>query len=96
MSDDKWIAALRRAAHPAAVTVELNWAFEPGESRYTLKSRGDAGQPLAEERDYDLLKAVMTPLENLAEASGASHGGVRLTLESDELTKSLSDQPKST
>ncbi len=64
--DARWRAALRRAALPGAASVTFEMASPaPGEIRYDLRSNTNDGQPIGDDRDYDLLKAVMRPLENL-------------------------------
>lgn len=70
MADDvSWKNALKRAALPGAARVVFEKRVNPKENAvsYTLKSFTADGAPIGDDRDYDLLKAVMTPLERLAE-----------------------------
>ncbi|MEO0981572.1 MAG: hypothetical protein AAFX03_02840 [Pseudomonadota bacterium] len=80
MSDIEWTKALRRAALEGAVRVEVSWMFKPGEAAYQLRSVDAGGETIGDDRDYDILKAKMTPLERLAEASGSSKGRASLDL----------------
>ena len=87
MADDVWKTALKRAALPGAARVVFEKCMDPQENAvsYSLKSYTVAGQAIGDDRDYDLLKAVITPLERLSEGYG---GGVEVSLniESDELS----------
>ncbi|MEP1144732.1 MAG: hypothetical protein ABJH52_13505 [Henriciella sp.] len=66
-----WINALRFAALPGAAKVrfERQSVIEDGTSttRYALRSEAESGRVIGDDRDYDLLKSVMGPLEKLAE-----------------------------
>lgn len=95
---ETWTKALRFAALPGAVRImfERQSVIENGTptTRYRLRSVSETGQVIGDDRDYDLLKAVMTPLEKLAEAH--THNNLKLTfdLESGQLT-GLTDIRKS-
>ncbi|MEL6414656.1 MAG: hypothetical protein AAFQ15_06920, partial [Pseudomonadota bacterium] len=68
---DDWRKALRFAALPGAAHVRFQRQNLVEENtptvRYTLRSETQAGQVIGDDRDYDLLKAAMAPLEKLAE-----------------------------
>ena len=80
---EAWIKALRFAARPGAVSVSFERRITTENStptiRYRLTSLSQDGQVIGDDRDYDLLKAAMTPLENLAEAQ--DHKNLKLTLD---------------
>ena len=90
MSAD-WVAALRFAALPGAVAVlfERQKTVEDGTPtiKYRLTSFSGSGAIMGDDRDYDLLKAAMTPLETLAAAESENDLSVRLDLESGQLRK---------
>ena len=69
---EAWIKALSFAALPGAAKVrfERRRLIEDGTptTRYALRSETEIGQVMGDERDYDLLKAAMGPLEKLSEA----------------------------
>jgi len=79
---EAWIKALRFAALPGAeiVTFERAQVFEDGTptTRYTLRSVSGRGDTIGDDRDYDLLKAVMHPLERLADSE--PHADLKLEL----------------
>lgn len=79
---EAWIKALRFAALPGAetVTFERTILSEDGTptTRYALRSRSESGQTIGDDRDYDLLKAAMQPLERLAESE--PHANLKLEL----------------
>ena len=50
-----------------------------------LRSEMKSGEVIRDDRDYDLLKAAMTPLEKLAEHYDHEELSVELDLESDKL-----------
>ena len=87
---DAWRKALRFAALPGAAHVrfERRNAVEDGTPtvRYSLRSETRDGQVIGDDRDYDLLKAAMTPLEKLAEHYDHDELMVDLDLENDTLT----------
>ncbi|MEM7458636.1 MAG: hypothetical protein AAF331_04150 [Pseudomonadota bacterium] len=87
---DAWAQALRFAALPDAVSVEFERqdVIENGTptTRYILRSMSAAGQAIGDDRDYDLLKAVMTPLEKLADAHNHNNLKLKYDLESGHLT----------
>lgn len=88
MKTDTWIKALAFAALPGArqVTFSRESANEDGTptTRYTLKSYGPDGAVIGDDRDYDLLKAAMGPLEKLSEAKDSDFT-VTLDLQSQTL-----------
>ena len=79
---EAWIKALRFAALPGAetVTFERTIVSEDGTptTRYALRSFSQTGQTIGDDRDYDLLKAAMQPLERLAESE--PHANLKLEL----------------
>ena len=88
MSAD-WLAALRFAALPGAAVVlfERQTTVEDGTPtiKYRLTSFSGSGTIIGDDRDYDLLKAAMTPLESLAAAETENDLSVRLDLDSGQL-----------
>jgi hypothetical protein len=88
MSAD-WIKALRFAALPGAVAIvyERRHALEDGTPtlKHKLTSFSATGAVIGDDRDYDLLKAAMTPLENLAAAQDHNDLTVQLDLETGQL-----------
>ena len=87
---EAWRNALRFAALPGAAKVqfERQSLIEDGTPtvRYRLRSETDSGKTIGDERDYDLLKAAMTPLETLAEATGHNDLKVEYDLQTNVLT----------
>ena len=86
---EAWREALRFAALPGAARVRFQRQnlVEDGipTVRYTLRSETQAGNAIGDDRDYDLLKAVMSPLEKLAEHYDHKELRVVLDLETDRL-----------
>lgn len=84
-----WVKALRFAALPGAVTIiyERRYAMEDNTPTIThkLTSISASGAVIGDDRDYDLLKAAMTPLENLAAAQDHNDLSVQLDLETEQL-----------
>lgn len=95
---EAWIQALRFAALPGAakVTFERREGREDGilTIRYYLRSVSTDGQVIGDDRDYDLLKAAMSPLEKLAEADQHKNLKLELDLPSGQLS-GLHDNHKS-
>ena len=87
---EAWIKALSFAALPGAVSVrfERSELVEDGvpTTRYRLQSKSASGDVIGDERDYDLLKAAMSPLEVLSEANDHKDLIVELDLENKVLT----------
>lgn len=76
-----WINRLNRAALPGAAEVELVRTHpEPNAVNYRLRSLNAEGELIGDDRDYDLLKAIMSPLEKLAEQT-LEHGRLRVVLD---------------
>ena len=68
MQNEKWKAALKRAALPGTVKVKFTFSKPaPNEMSYRLSCYDDKGSAIGDDRDYDILKAVITPLENLCD-----------------------------
>lgn len=88
--NDAWIKALSFAALPGAskVRFERRTMIEEGTptTRYRLQSKTESGEIIGDDRDYDLLKAVMMPLEHLAEQQDHRE----LIIELDLTNKTLS------
>lgn len=85
---DPWNRALRFAALPGArkVTFEKHHIIAPdGQpvTQYRLQSFAAAGQRLGDDRDYDMLKAVMAPLERLASQADHEEFMIELDVERD-------------
>lgn len=82
---EAWIAALRRAALEDAHRVEFGRETKSVmEVSYTLNSYDADGEAMGDDRDYDLLKAVFSPLERLSETMPDTFM-IKLTLGLDEL-----------
>lgn len=63
-----WVRALARAALDGACRVEFTFTRPaPNEVSYRLSCFDETGAKMGDSRDYDLLKAVMTPLESLCD-----------------------------
>ena len=88
---EAWIKALRFAALPGAARVRFKAGkrVEDGTPTvsYHLQSETDAGAVIGDARDYDLLKAAMSPLENLFEASGHTKLILELDLKNNRLSE---------
>ena len=86
---EHWIKALRFAALPEAdrVRFEAHKLVEDGTPtlNYHLQSQTAAGSVIGDDRDYDLLKAAMGPLETLYEASGHTDLILELNLKTNTL-----------
>lgn len=83
---EAWIKALQFAALPGAAKIvfERQSKIEDGTPtvHYRLQSMDGAGKTIGDDRDYDLLKAVMSPLEKLAEARSEGDFHLELDLKS--------------
>ncbi len=63
-----WIAALQRAALPESEIVSFSRVFpDKATVSYRLLCATASGEMIGDDRDYDLLKGVITPLERLAD-----------------------------
>jgi len=86
---EAWKKALRFAALPGAAKVrfERRTLVEDGTptTRYALRSETATGTVIGDDRDYDLLKAAMHPLENLSEREPQTELGVELDLQTSAL-----------
>lgn len=67
---DLWSEKLRRAALPGAARIVFGRTTNAGDGAvsYSMNSYDAAGEVIGDDRDYDILKAVFSPLENLSEA----------------------------
>ena len=87
---EAWVKALRFAALPGAVKVrfERSEAIEDGTPtiNFRLQSTAETGAPIGDDRDYDLLKAAISPLEKLSEAEGHANLIVELDLKNNVLS----------
>ena len=87
---EAWIKAMSFAALPGAARMrfERTELIEDGVPtvRYSLRSETESGAVIGDDRDYDLLKAAMTPLEALSEAAGHKDLIVELDLKNKTLT----------
>ena len=87
---DAWREALRFAALPGAAKVRLERQsfIDDGTPtiNYRLTSFTATGETLGDDRDYDLLKAAMRPLEKLAENYDHQKLNVELDLTNGLLT----------
>ncbi|MEM9938619.1 MAG: hypothetical protein AAF768_07225 [Pseudomonadota bacterium] len=87
-----WTKALTFAALPGAARVRLSRSarIEDGTptTAYRLTSLDAGGETLGDDRDYDLLKAAMGPLERLAEAEPSGDFTIELDLGSGALIRS--------
>ncbi|MEO1027645.1 MAG: hypothetical protein AAFX02_01185 [Pseudomonadota bacterium] len=90
--DDAWIKALTFAALPRAKTVEFSRSVGMysglTDIRYRLTSLDGEGNTIGDDRDYDLLKAAMGPLERLAENVVSEDFQISLNLNSGKLERS--------
>ncbi|MEO0450518.1 MAG: hypothetical protein AAFZ74_09420 [Pseudomonadota bacterium] len=88
---EAWIKALSFAALPGAAKVRLerSTSVEDGTPTisYTLRSETDTGEAIGDDRDYDLLKAVMRPLEQLSETEDHNDFILELDLKTSVLYK---------
>ncbi len=70
-ASEAWIKALTFAALPGAATVTFSRAnrIDDGTptTAYALRSSREDGSVIGDERDYDLLKAALSPLEKLSD-----------------------------
>ena len=86
---EAWRKALRFAALPGAARVQFprRTSVEDGPPtvHYSLRSETQAGEVIGDDRDYDLHKAVMTPLEKLAEHYDHEELSIELDLETGKL-----------
>lgn len=82
---ENWKKALRFAALPGAAKVrfERKHSIENGTPsvQYRLTSVSQDGKTIGDDRDYDLLKAAISPLERLADAEDHEDLSVQLDLE---------------
>lgn len=89
MNED-WVKALSFAALPSAAKVrfERRLMVKDGTptTEYALRSIAESGEIVGDARDYDLLKAVMGPLENLAKQQDHRDLIVELDLTNKTLT----------
>jgi hypothetical protein len=89
MSRD-WTAALTFAALPGAASVrfERSTHVESGTvtTQYRLQSFTSDGDLIGDDRDYDLLKAALTPLESLSETADQEDFTVELDLRTGQIT----------
>lgn len=78
-----WIKALKRAALPESEIVSFARVFpDPATVSYRLLCTTASGEMIGDDRDYDILKAVITPLERLADRiSGAFTMNYRVSSE---------------
>ena len=80
-----WRRALRRAALPDALEAQFALTQSaPNQISYCLICRDAQGRKIGDDRDYDLLKAVISPLENLCNCEDAPFSAT-LNLETDQL-----------
>ena len=88
---DAWIEALTFAALPGAAFVRFELRERVEDStptiNYMLQSRTESGTIIGDDRDYDLLKAAMRPLENLSEAEGHTDLILELDLKNKHLAR---------
>lgn len=88
---EAWIEALTFAALSGAAFVrfERREQIEDGTPtiNYMLQSRTESGAVMGDDRDYDLLKAVMRPLESLSEAEDHTDLILELDLRNKHLAR---------
>lgn len=84
-----WIKALTFAALPGAARVEFERIRKmDGQTPvvgYTLRSVSESGDTIGDDRDYDLLKAAITPLERLSESIDTESFQLQLDLQTQQL-----------
>lgn len=82
---ETWQAALTRAALPGTASVKLVYTRPgPNEVSYRLVCLSADGATIGDDRDYDLLKAVMSPLEKLCDCEDAPFA-VQINLQNNRL-----------
>ena len=85
-----WVNALRFAALPGAVKVrfERSETIEDGTPTINIKlqSFSESGSAIGDDRDYDLLKAAISPLEKLSETQDHANLIVELDLKNNALS----------
>lgn len=90
--EQKWREKLTRAALPGAVRVMFEWTRTEDGTSFTLRSRDADGNSIGDSSDYDILKARISPLEDLAESEGFGDVGEKrrmaLDLETGTLVRS--------
>ena len=88
---EAWIEALTFAALPGAAFVrfERRNRIEDGMQtvNYMLQSQTASGDVIGDDRDYDLLKAAMRPLENLSETEDHTDLILELDLKNKHLAR---------
>lgn len=84
---EAWIKALRFAALAGAAKVRFEAQLDGGARNYRLRSFSPSGRVMGDGRDYDVLKAVMTPLEKLADAEDNKDLNLELDLISAVFTR---------
>ncbi len=84
---ERWKAALQRAALEGACSVEFSKSTDAASNSvsYSLVSYDHKLNRMPDARDYDLLKAVMVPLEKLSEDRSENAFTVTLNLDSGRL-----------
>jgi len=88
---EAWIKALRFAALPGAAKVRFEARSGDGARHYRLRSFSPAGHVMGDGRDYELLKAVMTPLEKLADSEDNEDLNLELDLISTVITRTITE-----
>lgn len=65
---DNWSGALERAALPGAARIVFGRSTNADDQSvsYSMNSYDADGEVIGDDRDYDLLKAIFTPLEKLS------------------------------
>jgi len=85
-TNEDWAKALRFAALPRADSVVFSKRLTEEDGiqtiKYVLASLDQSGATIGDPRDYDLLKAAITPLENLADRLGEDAFRVQLSVRS--------------
>lgn len=68
IEQEVWEPALRRAALPGASRIRFGRSTSADDQSvsYSMNSYDAEGQVIGDDRDYELLKAVFDPLEQLA------------------------------
>ncbi len=86
--ESNWKNALRRAALEGAIGVYFARKSNPAQNTvsFMLKSVDKSGHVIGDNRDYDELKAVMRPLESLADKMRSDSFEVVLDVKSEKIT----------
>ena len=88
----QWRKRLTFAALPGAASVTFEWATTPDGMTFGLRSLDKSGDAIGDDTDYHILKARISPLQDLAELEGFAEDHAKrsmtLDIEGDVLQQS--------